>query len=103
MNRWRTASASLSSGIPVTGRLSVCNVTLATMCALAVACGGDTTEPGVGALDLTVITTGRDLDADGYTVTVDAGNPVTVPTDGTLSIPDLSAGQHTVTLAALAS
>jgi Tol biopolymer transport system component len=79
------------------------SVTLATMCALAVACGRDTTEPGVGALELTVSTTGRDLDADGYTVTVDAGNPVTVPTNGTLSIPDLSAGQHTVTLAALAS
>jgi Tol biopolymer transport system component len=80
-----------------------CSVTLLSVCGLALACGRDATEPVAGALELTISTTGGDLDPDGYTVTVDAGSPVAVPTNGTLSIPDLSAGQHTVTLAGLAS
>jgi Tol biopolymer transport system component len=79
-----------------------CSVILLSVCGLALACGRDTTEPAAGALKLTISTTGGDLDPDGYTVTVDAGSPVVVPTNGTLSIPDLSPGQHTVTLAGLA-
>jgi WD40 repeat protein len=35
-------------------------------------------------------------------VTVDAGSPLAVPTNGSASIPDLAAGAHTVTLAGLA-
>lgn len=70
--------------------------------ALTSACGSDPHEPGTGALELTMSTTGHDLDPDGYSVTVDAGSPLAVPTNGSASIPDLAPGIHTVTLSGLA-
>jgi dipeptidyl aminopeptidase/acylaminoacyl peptidase len=70
--------------------------------ALTSACGGDPHEPVMGALELTMRTTGHDFDPDGYSVTVDGGSPLAVPTNGSASIPDLAAGVHTVTLAGLA-
>jgi dipeptidyl aminopeptidase/acylaminoacyl peptidase len=70
--------------------------------ALTSACGSDPHEPVIGALELTISTTGHDFDPDGYSVTVDAGSPLVVPTNGTASIPDLAPGVHTVTLAGLA-
>ncbi len=80
-----------------------CRIALLSMWCLATACGQDTTEPVTGGLELTLSTTGRDLDPDGYTVTVDAGNPLAVPPNGSVSIPDLAPGVHTVSLAGLAS
>ena len=72
--------------------------------ALASACESDPTppEPAPGALELTVRTTGHDPDPDGYTVTVDAGSPLTAAINDTVTIPDLDPGSHTVTLAGLA-
>lgn len=70
--------------------------------ALTSACESHPIEPGTGAFELTMSTTGHDLDPDGYSVTVDAGSPLAVPTSGSASIPDLAAGIHTVTLAGLA-
>ena len=70
--------------------------------ALTSACGGDPHEPVMGALELTMRTTGHDFDPDGYSVTVDGGSPLAVPTNGSASIPDLAAGPHTVTLTGLA-
>jgi hypothetical protein len=70
---------------------------------LTSACGSDDPiEPIMGPLELTISTTGHDLDPDGYSVTVDAGSPLAVPTNGSASIPDLAAGVHTLTLAGLA-
>ena len=68
--------------------------------ALSSACGwsDDPTEPVRRALELRISTTGRDLDLDGYSVTVDAGSPLTVPANGSVTIPDLDPGVHTVTL-----
>jgi hypothetical protein len=71
--------------------------------ALTSACESHPIEPVAGALELTMSTTGHDLDPeDGYSVTVDAGSPLAVPTNGSASIPDLAPGVHTVTLAGLA-
>ena len=69
--------------------------------ALTSACEGPH-EPVMGALELTMSTTGHDQDPDGYSVTVDGGSPLAVPANGSASIPDLAAGVHTVTLAGLA-
>ena len=71
---------------------------------LAGACGTDSTppEPAAGSLELTVTTTGHDYDPDGYTVTVDAGSPLAVLANDTLSVPDLDPGVHTVALTGLA-
>jgi hypothetical protein len=70
--------------------------------ALTSACESHPIEPVMGALELTISTTGHDLDPDGYSVTVDAGSPLAVPTNGSASFPDLAPGVHTVTLAGLA-
>lgn len=79
-----------------------CGIALLSMWCSAISCGRDTTEPVTGGLELSISSTGRDLDPDGYTVTVDAGGPMAVPTNGSVSIPDLAPGIHTITLAGLA-
>ena len=56
---------------------------------LTSACGSDPNEPVMGTLVLTISTTGRDLDPDGYSVTVDTGSPLAAPTNGRVTIPNL--------------
>jgi Tol biopolymer transport system component len=72
--------------------------------ALAAGCGGEPTANGparTGSLQITVSTTGRDPDLDGYTAAVDGGSPITLSAGGTVTIPNLAVGAHTVTLAGL--
>jgi Tol biopolymer transport system component len=77
-------------------RLLVAAVSLAS-------CGGDgSTEPsGPGSLDVSVATTGVDIDADGFLLTVDAESPRAIPVNGTLTISE-AAGSHALTVAGLA-
>ena len=84
-------------------RVPFCSVVLVPLSMLVTACSDDTTEPRTGGLELSITTTGRDFDQDGYAVTVDAGSSQPVPINGTLSIPALSAGEHTATLTGLAT
>jgi Tol biopolymer transport system component len=56
----------------------------------------DTLEPG--DLEITMSTTGTELDADGYTLSLDGGAPQTVASDGTVVFTSLSAGSHTLTI-----
>jgi WD40-like Beta Propeller Repeat len=84
-------------------RVPFCRVVLLPLSMLVTACSGDTIEPGTGGLELSITTTGRDFDQDGYAVTVDAGSSQPVPINGTLSIPGLSAGEHTAILTGLAT
>jgi Tol biopolymer transport system component len=74
------------------------------MC-LAAACTGSPEPPTlpsvISSLELTVASTGRDLDLDGYTVTVDGGSPIAVPINGVTTIPSLEAGEHTVAIAGI--
>ena len=79
-------------------RVPFCRVVLVPLTMLVTACSDDTTEPRTGGLELSITTTGRDFDQDGYAVTVDAGSSQPVPINGTLSIPALSAGEHTAIL-----
>src|SRR5205823_1022221 len=61
--------------------------------------------PTTGSIKVTTSTSGSDLDPDGYTVTVDAGNSQSIPTnssDGVTFI-NLSAGNHPVVLSGMAS
>jgi Tol biopolymer transport system component len=71
--------------------------------ALTSACESHPIEPVIGALELTISTTGHDFDPDGYSVTVDTASPLAVPTNGSTTIPDLAPGVHTVTLSGLAA
>jgi WD40 repeat protein len=82
--------------------LRTCLQILLFLCALTSACGSDPAEPAAAALELTIRTTGRDLDSDGYDVTIDAGSPLAVPTNGSVTIPDLAPGVHTLVLTGLA-
>jgi PKD domain-containing protein len=60
-----------------------------------------TTPPG--NLAVTTSTTGSSLDPDGYTVSVDGGTPQAIGINTTLTFNSLSAGNHSVQLAGVAS
>ena len=76
------------------------------MAALAVSCGGGAdsgpTEPDDGTLEVLASTTGTGLDVDGYTVSVDNGDPRPLPSNGADTVASLIAGSHTVALAGVA-
>lgn len=52
----------------------------------------------LGALSITVTTTGPDTDPDGYTVQVDQGPAQPIATNGTVTLLDVTPGSHTVEL-----
>jgi Tol biopolymer transport system component len=61
------------------------------------ACGGDSTAPPTtGTLEFNVVTTGVDIDADGFTLDVD-GQPRVLPANGTVSFSALP-GAHTLSI-----
>jgi len=65
--------------------------------------GGDSTSPpsGPGSFNVNVVTTGVDIDADGFLLTIDAEPQRAIPANGTLSI-DEPAGSHTLAITGLA-
>ena len=73
--------------------------------ALLPACGGDSTAPPppptTGTLELSIVTTGVDIDADGFALTVDKDFPLAIPANGTLSVAMLP-GSHTLAISGLA-
>jgi len=79
-------------------------ITAAAMVGLLAACSDDgTSPPATGALQVTVTTTGADLDPDGYNVLVDGGSAQTVGVNGTVTFASVTAGSHEVTLQGLAA
>src|SRR2546428_62510 len=88
------------------------SVTTAGRCArVFIACGlvlaaagcGDSTPVGIagpttGVLQVTVSTSGADLPANGYTVSVDSGPGQAVTVNGAVTISGLNTGTHSVTL-----
>ena len=93
------------------------SVTTAGRCArVIIACGlvlaaagcGDSIPVGLagratGVLQVTVSTSGADLPANGYTVSVDSGAGQAVTVNGALTISGLKAGTHSVTLYSVAA
>ncbi len=69
------------------------------------ACGGG--EGGIDvvlpSLRITAVTTGVQLDSDGYTIAIDAGVPQSIGVDGSLIVDRLSEGAHSVQLGGLAT
>ena len=57
----------------------------------------------VGDLTVTTGTTGSNVDADGYTVTVDGGLSQAVPTNGGVTFTGLPSGTHSVALSGVAA
>ena len=65
-------------------------------------CGDDDddgpTGPSTGSIEVSVTSTGEPADPTGYTVAVDGGSGQSIPAGGTITISDVSAGPHTITL-----
>ena len=64
--------------------------------AFTVACA-----PNTGTLQFTTVTTGTDLDPDGYTVQLVGTGSIILPTNGTFSVPEVRAGTHTISLSGM--
>jgi Tol biopolymer transport system component len=80
---------------------------LAAAAALLWGCGdsGGSLEPppaDPGAIQVTAVTTGQGTDPDGYSITVDAGLPQAIGASGSVTVPALPAGDHTVELGGVA-
>jgi hypothetical protein len=63
--------------------------------------GGGTEVEDPGSVQLTVSTTGQVLDRDGYSVSVDGGTAVAVPSNGSATFSALTPGAHTVAISGL--
>jgi TolB protein len=61
-----------------------------------------TVPPRTGALEITTMTEGPDIDSDGYSVHVDGGDAQEITVSATLTIADVIPGTHSVLLTELA-
>ncbi|HYC33975.1 MAG TPA: hypothetical protein VEB59_16915, partial [Gemmatimonadales bacterium] len=64
--------------------------------------GGDITEPELGILEVTSVTTGPEPDGDGYQLRIDDGDAVALGTNATVRRESVEPGSHTVELIGLA-
>jgi len=87
----------------VSAQRAVVIVALALMASLSVACQDQGPELALGAAQVTVGTSGVDLDPDGYSVRVDGGSVQPVSINGTITLSALSAGDHAVALNGVAA
>lgn len=69
-----------------------------TTVAFTVECAADT-----GDLEVSVTTTGENVDSDGYTVNVDGTQAMAVSANGTVTFVGLAAGEHSVSLDGIAN
>jgi len=70
---------------------------------LIAACGENLTAPGTGAIAVTSVTAGEPADPDGYTLAVDGVAGPALGANSSLTVPDLPAGDHELTLGGMAS
>ncbi|MDH5234668.1 MAG: hypothetical protein OEW77_06880, partial [Gemmatimonadota bacterium] len=77
---------------------------LAALVLLTVACAGDSpTGPKTGSVRIATTTTGADLDADGYQFAIDGGTAQAIGVNAAVTVSDLTAASHSVTLSGLAA
>src|SRR5437764_6132221 len=76
---------------------------LAAATTFSVSCTAPPPPPTTGDLTVTTGTSGSNMDADGYTVTVDGNASKSVGTNGSVTFTGLSAASHTVVLSGVAS
>lgn len=71
--------------------------------AVAVACDDPARPTPIGVAAVAVVTTGGDLDLDGYHVSVDSGAPLTIGTNGSALLIGLDVGDHDIGLSDVAA
>ena len=79
-------------------------ITLVALVGLAGACKSDSTGPPAattGSAHITTTTTGADLDVDGYQIAVDGGAAQAIGANTTVTVGNLTAASHSVTLSGL--
>lgn len=65
------------------------------MLAGVAACGGgDPADLSTGAVELTTVSSGEDLDADGYTIQVDGAGSLAIGANATTTLTEVSAGDR---------
>jgi len=69
----------------------------------SVSCTAPPPPPTTGDLTVATSTSGSNVDADGYTVTVDGSASKSIGSNGSVTFSGLSAGDHTVALSGVAS
>ena len=80
------------------------NFALAALVLVAAGCGDDDPAPATtGSIGVTTVTTGDDIDADGYTLSVDASNAGAIGVNDAVVVPDLAPATYSVGLAGLAA
>lgn len=85
--------------VPHLHRTALPPIILGTGLFILVACGGDDlVRPTTGTLEVTTITTGSDLDPDGYLLTLDDRPEEAIDIRDDLAISNLAPGDHLVTL-----
>src|ERR1051326_4842352 len=99
-------------GLPDLGTLAV-NVTtprpvsliagLVAATTFSVSCTAPPPPPTTGDLTVTTGTSGSNIDADGYTVTVDGNASKSIGSNGSVTFSGLAAGNHSVALSGVAS
>lgn len=87
----------MNTVIPVRGLIAPALLVLFAACD-----GGGTESEPPGSVQLTASTTGRALDRDGYSVSVDGGTAVPLQTNGTATIGSLTPGSHTLVISGVA-
>src|SRR5438874_2150109 len=100
----------LLSGVPSTCSVSGANPRTVSLIAglvaattFSVSCTAPPPPPQTGNLTVTTGTSGSNIDADGYTVTVDGGASQAIGTNGSVTFSGLAAASHTVVLSGVAS
>ena len=99
----------LLSGVPSNCTVSGANPRTVSLIAglvaattFSVSCTAPPPPPTTGELTVTTSTSGSNIDADGYTVTVDGGASQAIGVNGSVTFSGLSAGSHTVVLSGVA-
>ena len=82
--------------------LALASCALAALAALSACDGGGITDSSTGSAEVTIATTGRVLDRDGYTVSVDGHADVPVPANHVLTVSGLEPGTHTLAFGGIA-
>jgi len=105
-----TNLAAGSHTVAISGVAANCTVSGGPSQTVSVPAGGTVTAPftltcsaTTGNLTATTSTTGSSLDPDGYTVTVDGGSAQALGINASFTYTNLSAGNHTVAIAGVAS